>query len=277
MKKDELHIPYELLEDIRRGECLPVIGAGFSLNAKLPEGVNMPLWNDLSQIISGRLNESVSGNPIKDLSHYSYKKSRFALIDLLRDCLHVRTAKPGIAHKEFARIPFKQIVTTNFDFLLERAYESIDIPFLPVLDEDLMNCSQANGEVKIIKMHGDLHHPSRLVLTEDDYDNFIAMRGKFVSVITYLLLHNTLLFIGYSIDDPDFRQIWGWIKEYSGNLRRPAYALLVDPSPSKIDEYTRRGVTEVISLPKHKLGYGAALASEFAAICKEIERKQIKK
>lgn len=270
MKKDKLHIPYELLEAIRQGECLPVIGAGFSLNAILPDGEHMPLWNDLCVEVSNRLGEESSGNPIKDLSNYCDKNKKWGLVNLLRDCLHIRTARPGSAHIEFATLPFKQVVTTNFDFLLERAYEATNRSYLPVVDEDMLAFSPAVGEIKLIKMHGDLHHPSLLVVTEDDYDGFSINRERMSMVIANLLISNTILFIGYSIDDPDFRQIWNLVKKYFGEFRRPAYALVVDPTKSKIDEYTRRGVTKIISLPENKLGYGDALASEFRAINHEL-------
>lgn len=270
MKKEKLHIPYELLEAIRQGECVPIVGAGFSLNALLPVGQRMPLWNDLCKEVAKRLNEESSGSPIKDLSNYCDKNKKWGLINLLRECLHVRTAKPGPAHKEFAALPFKHVVTTNFDFLLERAYEATGKSYLPVVDEDLLAFSPANGETKLIKMHGDLHHPSLLVVTEDDYDSFCSNRQRMFMTITNLLINNTILFIGYSIDDPDFRQIWGLVKKYFGEFRRPAYALLVDASKFKIDEYSRRGVTKIISLPENKNGYGAALANEFRAINRKL-------
>jgi hypothetical protein len=266
MKKDSLHIPNELLDDIRRGECVPVIGAGFSINAVLPNGFRMPLWNDLCNKVAARLKEKSSGYPIKDLTNYSAKRGTFELIRLLRECLHVRVARPGAAHMEFAQLPFEQVITTNFDFLLEYAYHEVGKSCLPVVDEDLLPFKQSNGETRLIKMHGDLNHPSLLVMTEDDYDGFCANRERMFQEITHLLSANTVLFIGYSIDDPDFRQIWNLVKKHFGKFRRPAYALLVDAPESKIDEYSQRGVTKVVSLPKNKKGYGEALALEFRSI-----------
>jgi len=269
MKKEILHIPLELLDDIRRGECIPVIGAGFSMNAILPDGYHMPLWDDLCKEVTTRLNEKSSGSPIKDLSNYCRKRTKFELIKLLRDCLNIRTAKPGHAHMEFVQIPFEQVITTNFDFLLERAYEAADKPYLPVVDEDLLPFKPVTGETKLIKMHGDLHHPSLLVLTEEDYDGFRDQRERMFQAVTHLLIHNSILFIGYSIDDPDFRQIWKLV-ENQFKLHRPAYALLVNATKSKISEFEGRGVTKVVSLPKNRLGYGEALASEFRAIHQEL-------
>ncbi len=277
MKKSDHHLPPELIEDIRDGNCVPVIGAGFSMNAILPDGCNMPLWDDLCKVVTTRLREKSSGSPTKDLSNYCRKRGRSELIKLLRDHLHIRTAKPGLAHIEFAKIPFEHVITTNFDFLLERAYDISNRPCLPVVDEDLLPFRPIKGETQLIKMHGDLHHPSLLVMLEEDYDNFPKQRERMFQAIAHLLVSHSILFIGYSLDDPDFRQILKFV-ENQFKLHHPAYALLVDASESKINEYERRGVATVVSLPINKKGYGAALANEFRAInhaLNDISRKPV--
>jgi len=44
-----VEIPEPLMTDISDGRCLPFIGAGFSLNAKLPSELKMPDWNGLAK------------------------------------------------------------------------------------------------------------------------------------------------------------------------------------------------------------------------------------
>jgi hypothetical protein len=80
-----------------------------------------------------------------------------------------------------------------------------------------------------------------------------------------LLQHNSLLFIGYSINDPDFRQIWNLVKTHL-KLRRPAYALVVDATNEQVNAYKRRGVTDVISLPGSGSTYDHILAETFRQI-----------
>lgn len=268
-------IPQELLDDIRRGECVPVIGAGFSMNAALPTGCTMPLWDELGRMIAAKSRVRPSGNALKDISAYCSRCTKFELIRLLRDCLHIRTAKPGRAHLGFARLPFEQVITTNFDFLLERAYEASGKCCIPVVDEDLLPFGLVDGETRLIKMHGDLHHPSLLIATEDDYDSFRDSRERMFQAIAHLLIQKTVLFIGYSIDDPDFRQIWRLVEKQFGQFRRPAYALLVEGSVEKIEEYTRRGVTRVISLPKGAVTHGATLEQAFHAIRRELNKPAV--
>jgi len=52
----------------------------------------------------------------------------------------------------------------------------------------------------------------------------------------------TPLLIGYSLSDPDFRQLWEILKERLGDLRRKAYTILFNPSRYDIARYERRGV-----------------------------------
>ena len=188
------------------------------------------------------------------------------MVRLLRDRLHIRTAKPGSAHLEFAKLPFAQVLTTNFDLLLERAYDACGRPYLPVVDEGLLPFRPLDNEVRIIKMHGDLNHPNFLVITEGDYAKFQVRRESMFRAVHQLLLNNSLLFVGYSIDDPDFQQIWGIVDEQLKIMRRPAYAILLDGSESKISEYERRGVTKVVSVPANQIEYGTVLANLFREI-----------
>jgi hypothetical protein len=263
-------IPQELLDDIKRGDCVPIVGAGLSLNAVLPTACKMPLWNDLGVEIAKRLNKTFSGDAMSELSEYCAKCSKFELIRLLRECLHIRTAKPGPVHTEFARLPFPEVLTTNFDFLLERAYEGVGKSYLPVVDEDLLTFGRTDGETRILKMHGDLHHPSLMVVTEEDYDQFSKQRERMFQEVTHLLSRYSVLFLGYSINDPDFRQIWSLVKTYFREFRRPAYALLVDASNDQIEVYKRRGVTRVISLPGESMSYGEVLSTAFQEIGREM-------
>src|SRR2546422_6555087 len=46
------YIPPPLISDISEGRCLPFIGAGFSMNAKLPPNTRMPDWNGLTAVLA---------------------------------------------------------------------------------------------------------------------------------------------------------------------------------------------------------------------------------
>jgi hypothetical protein len=259
MSKFIKYVPVELLDDIHRGGCVPIVGAGFSKNAVLPPENMMPLWNDLGAEVARRMSEEPSGDPTDLLSKYCDHSCKLELVKLLRKCLHVSTAKPGRVHKEFAKLPFKEVLTTNFDFLLEKAYDCVGKTCMPVVGNELLSVPTLNGETKLIKIHGDLHHPSLMVVTQKDYYRFQNTRGHMFYYISHILAHNSILFIGYSIRDPDFRQIWQLVEEWAGEFRPPAYTILIGAVNGEVDEYRHKGVTKVISLPGSQKEYGRIL------------------
>jgi len=60
-------------------------------------------------------------------------------------------------------------------------------------------------------MHGDIRHPKRLVVTEPDYDDFLTNYPLIATYLSNLLITKTAVFIGYSLDDPDFRKSGTWL------------------------------------------------------------------
>lgn len=121
-------------------------------------------------------------------------------------------------------------------------------PLVVTEDDALPIASQS--EVAIIKMHGDINHPSRMVVTEGDYDLFIDRNPLLCTYISSLFISRTLLLIGYSLDDNDMRQLLKIVQSRLGKMTRPIYAIQVDATPITIDKFKRRGV-EVINLKRN--------------------------
>lgn len=275
MKNHLKYLPKPVLHDIVQGCCIPIIGAGFSKNADLPVGLKMPSWADLGKFFSDQIPDYPFSTPIDSISAFCHEFSRAKLVEELGTALHINESKPGSAHISFANVPFDMIITTNFDFLLEKAYEQTNISYRPIIDEDQLSISTAKYDRVILKIHGDLNHPGRLIVTEEDYDNFIDKYPLLSTYISNLLISRTPLLIGYSLDDPDFRQLWQIIGNRLGKLRRPAYAILINPNRVDIARYERRGV-KVIALSGNKSDYGTALSFLFQEIKEYWDEELIK-
>lgn len=243
------HFPEPFLEDMVQGRCLPFVGAGFSLNAKIPKGKKMLDWDGLGRKVAAALPEYQYTSAVEALSAYSHEFTRVKLVELLSSALLITNIQPARTHEEFCRIPFERVVTTNFDFLLEQAYAKISKYCIPLISEDQLAVGDSQAGVRLLKLHGDLHHPNRLVVTEEDYDAFVTSLPLLATHLSSLLIDHTAFFIGYSLDDPDFRQIWQVVRERLGALRRPAYVLQVGAPVHTVARYERRGV-KVINLPK---------------------------
>lgn len=225
----------------------------------------MPLWDDLGQALGQEMHDYPYSTPLDAISAFEHEFSRPRLVERLSELLRVRDAQPGSAHRAFCSLPFDIVCTTNLEFLLERQYMLLRRYCWPVIDEDQLAVSQGRTAVTLFKLHGDVHHPSRLVVTESDYDGFLDRYPLLATYLSSLLITRTAVFVGYSLNDPDFRQIWQIIADRLGKSRRTAYAILVAPRQYEIARFERRGVN-VIAVPDHGGGYGPTLAAVFRAL-----------
>jgi SIR2-like domain len=112
------------------------------------------------------------------------------------DILLIAEAQPGKAHKEFCTIPFDIVCTTNFDFLLERQYDLTPRYVHPVVDEEPLSI---NVGTLPLKLHGDLRHANRLIVTEADYDGLLISYPLLSTYLSNRLITKTAVFIGYRI------------------------------------------------------------------------------
>jgi len=257
------HFPEPLLEDLVSGRWLPIVGAGLSRNAILPDG-EMPLWDDLGRSLAG-----VSGysyvNALDAMSAYEHTFERRELIKRLSLELRVDEAIPGPAHEAFARLPFDRVVTTNLEFLLERGYEAVGRRCEVVIAEDQLPLPPRRGATVLVKLHGDVRHPGQLVVTEDDYDGFLHRNPVLATHVSSLLIERVPVLVGYSLDDPDFRQLQATLRDRLGKLLPTAYVITVGLSAAAAARYDRRGV-KVINLPGPAKRYGEILAAAFAEV-----------
>lgn len=225
----------------------------------------MPLWADLGATIASELGDYTAAGALDAISAFEHEYGRPKLVERLTESLFISDSTPGTAHRAFCSLPFDVVCTTNFDFLLERQYEIGRRPCTPLVDEDQLSINTRDSGVLLLKLHGDLRHPIRLVATEADYDRFLDKFPMLATYLANLLITRTAVLIGYSLDDPDFRQIWQVVGERLGRSRRLAYSIAVGAKPSEISRFDRRGV-KVINLPRGKSDYGDVLASAFAEL-----------
>lgn len=256
------YFPKPVLDDLIAGKWLPVIGAGMSLNATISGGRKMPLWAGMGKQLTDELSDFSATSILDGISAYEHEFGRARLIERLSDILFIKEAQPGDVHKEFCTIPFDIVCTTNFDFLLERQYDLTPKYVYPVVDEEQLSINAGNAGTLLLKLHGDLRHPSRLIVSEADYDGFLARYPLLATYLANQLITKTAIFIGYSLDDPDFRQIWHVVTQRLGKTRRMAYTLAVGAKPADIARFERRGV-KVINLPGTREKYGEVLAATF--------------
>ncbi len=238
-------IPAPLRQDIERGHWLPVVGAGLSRNAHVPHGDPPPDWGGLAKELS---DPEDSSDAVDLISSYSQEHGRPALVERIARAIRIADAVPGAVHHALCRLPVDVMVTTNFDTLLEDAFRSVQKPCHAILDEPQLALNNPFPGPALLKIHGDISRPERMVLTEADFDSFLIRNPLYSTIIASHFAQRSAVLIGYSLSDPDLRQLLAMIRDRLGDSARALYSLEVDPPPAKVARFGRRNV-KVISLP----------------------------
>ena len=119
-------------------------------------------------------------------------------------------------HGDLAHVPWRRIITTNYDCLLENAYlrEGLKEPLSVAhpRQEKLRNVEQTDGRA-IFKIHGDIADPeSTLVLATQEYnDLYVDGTGsnRFKHTLaTPIRTSELILFLGYGHADQYFNELW---------------------------------------------------------------------
>lgn len=229
-------LPLPLISDIADGRCLPFIGAGFSMNAKLPGGEQMPGWHTLTSILAEDAGTPTDADPLAVAERYEQRFGRVQLIEAIRRALYTDEVKPGDSLLAFADLPFDTLYTTNFDLLLEDAYAQRGRPYRSLVGELQMPFHSGRLSSNIIKMHGDLRHEEHIIVTERDYAQFLKRYPVVATHLSAMLITRTPLFIGYSLSDPDFNNIRKVVRSRLGRFERMAYVIQFDKTDTEIED-----------------------------------------
>lgn len=266
-------IPQPLLEDIAAGKCLPFVGAGFSLNAKLPVGNRMPDWQGLTEILATAAGASPKeAGPIVAAS-YERRFGRVQLIEAIRDALHSDEIEPADAHVAFAGLPFDTIYTTNFDLLLEDANALIRKPFRSLVGELQIPFHGGPLSTNIVKMHGDLRHEEHIIVSQEDYDQFLEKYPVISTHLSAMLITRTALFLGYSLSDPDFNHIREVVRSRLGRFQRMSYIIQFNQPPKKVEAMLDQHLHVINLKPKRGQTHGSVLATFFRSIQEELDAR----
>jgi hypothetical protein len=242
MKKSEL--PKELIEEIKSFNCVLFAGAGTTTESyhrrtflehikekcKYPKKAKNQSFPEVMQYYCQKVDSGGKNKLIREtiewIEYYSAEgePNRFAT--------HF--------FREIARIPFfRTIVTTNWDPLCER---TVNVLVPMVEDKDIPFWD--DNKRQVLKIHGCVTRPHTIVATLDDYITCIQdrSRGAIFTKLRDLMATKTFIFVGYSVQDPDFRLIYDEVINNLGPFRRGAYVIDPKPKEDSIKHWEARGV-----------------------------------
>ncbi len=221
-----------LVGEIKKGKCVLFMGAGVHApppnDSKIlhPEGQRVPLGGDLAErlVCSCGFDEQFPDESPRNLQRVSLcfetTLGRKELVDELETHL-IEGKEPSPALEMLAALPFKIIVTTNYDQLLEAALQKHGkTPQLYVYDPSTdkptadMTDDPTDTKPLVFKMHGDLTRRESIVITDEDYIKFIQRmsdketKHPVPQTVRYRMKMWPTLFVGYSLSDYNLRLLF---------------------------------------------------------------------
>lgn len=103
------------------------------------------------------------------------------------------------------------IITTNYDLFLENNFGKDH--FQPYIGQNELLFSTIYEVAEIYKIHGCCSKPDSIVINSHDYDLFVRKSAYLSSKILTLFLERPIIFLGYSVSDPNIRRILRSISE----------------------------------------------------------------
>ncbi len=207
-----VEIPQKLIDSVRARKCILFVGSGLSALAGYPS------W---SQLID-RLVETAKRSPnarLDGLETMEARRDYLMLAEFARTTLgpgdYVQLLKeefdrpvpPTPVHRLIAETDYRGMITTNYDRLLEHTVSQVrHWPAVTFTTSGVEAMAEAlfNPGLFIYKLHGDITLPMSIVLSTRDYDRMILRNPHVRSFLFGAFLNHTLLFVGYSLSDPDF-------------------------------------------------------------------------
>ena len=218
------------------GACV-MVGSGFSRNALKvrPDTPDIPLWPDLENEFAGSLpgsgadregsgdqrSASGSNRALELAQQYEDAFGRARLHEFLLRSVRDESFQPGELHRRLLGLPWRDVFTTNWDTLLERCLPLPERSYDVVTDADHL---PVVAPPRIVKLHGSLPGAFPLIVTADDYGNYPKRFAPFVNTVQQAMMETVVLLLGFSGDDPNFRQWLRWVRE---NLRDHAPRIYV--------------------------------------------------
>lgn len=120
--------------------------------------------------------------------------------------------EPDTSHDCLPSIPWRQIYTTNYDQIVEKAYNKQNKK-LEVVRSNFDSPSGYTSATTLYKIHGCITqdegfgHKTRMVLTTDDYDSAFKFRESIFRQLATALTTCDAIFVGYSLSDPDIQMV----------------------------------------------------------------------
>lgn len=234
----------EIAEALSENHAALMVGAGFSKNAEKVSITDKKFlnWNELSDLFYETVYGKDEGpgkqynSSLRLAQEVEITVGRPKLEKIIKDAVPDLEYAPSELYVKLMEMPWKDVFTTNYDTLLERAADKVTNRRYNVVicQEDLVN---SNDAPRILKLHGSFPSYRPFIITEEDYRTYPVKFAAMVNTVQQALLENVFCMLGFSCEDPNFINWIGWIHD---NLGRSSSQKIYMVSVAHIAEAKRK-------------------------------------
>ncbi|WP_111308860.1 SIR2 family protein [Confluentibacter sediminis] len=225
-----------LKEAINNDRLVIFAGAGISKDS------GIPLWTELESGIKSRLNDPTRETDALKIAQMLYnEKGEKEYNEIIKELLFRNNSSYNSLHETITELNPQHIITTNYDRHFEGVISDRGLPFSIVSkDEDL---PYAKHKKLLIKYHGDFENHN-IVLKENDYLEFSQNHTLKEVFVKSLFSNKTILFLGYSVSDPNLKLLIREIQYLLKKHYQRAYLLTtkVEVSDSEVKYFESLGI-----------------------------------
>lgn len=207
------------------GNAALFVGAGMSVASGMVD------WRGLLRDVAHGLGLDVDEeSDLIALAQYEYNNSgtRHRLNSAIIDEFKKR-ATLSVNHKWIAQLPVDTVWTTNYDKLIEQAFEGVNKRVDTKFSPSQLALRLRNSDVTVYKMHGDVSDPDHAVLTKDDYERYEIERQAFTEILRTDLTRYCFVFLGFSFTDPNIEYILSRLRQMLKGAQRIHYCIMRRP------------------------------------------------
>ena len=216
-----IHWPDALVRELAERRCMLFLGAGASAACIAKDNkTRPPTWSDLLCTLMCKMTDDaekqIADELIKDQKFLEAAEVIYAKVptpdfsQFIRDKFVAPKFEPSPIHEAVLNIDPKVTLTTNYDDVYDTYCRSGDAAdgYNVVKYYDSHLVSDLRSPVRlIIKVHGCVNNPAKIVLTRSQYFEQRRNHTNFFRILDALFLSSSLLFIGYSLSDPDIQLV----------------------------------------------------------------------
>lgn len=241
--------PENLIEELAYRRAIIFFGSGISATAKNDSGKSPDTWEMFINNIKGLMkNPTEEDKEFVDnmIAQENYLLALQAINDLSESGMYNKYLKDTYSrakysaseiHKAIKEIDSKIVITTNFDKIYDNlckqdGYVTYDYQKTKSIVNNIKS-----PESIIIKAHGTIDDTEEIIFTAKQYYDAQAKYPEFYSLLHALFLTHTVVFLGYSMSDPDINLVLQNLSNTS-SLACPHYIVIKEGvSKHKLDNW----------------------------------------